>query len=179
MDVCVIRVRLCAGDIELLLPCDRHDKYSSWKMKARINLWICAVLFYYLLFVPVYHYFVCLIAISEFQNGSGGWSGGAKVLCIFHHRGVQLILAYSWARPAILVVGKGRGEWFLLFLHFHALSSLSLSFISSISLLSLFSLSLGENKMTLKGWRVVKPQHNQSKPKWIWSFLQSVTHMQL
>ena len=32
-----------------------------------------------------------------------GWSGGAKVLCILHHWGVQLILAYSWARPAILV----------------------------------------------------------------------------
>ena len=43
-----------------------------------------------------------------------GWSGGAKVLCILHHRGVQLILAYSWARPAILVVGKGRGGMFLL-----------------------------------------------------------------
>ena len=25
------------------------------------------------------------------------------------YRGVQLILAYSWARPAILVAGKGRG----------------------------------------------------------------------
>ena len=43
-----------------------------------------------------------------------GWSGGAKVLCILHHWGVQLILAYSWARPAILVVGKGRGGMFLL-----------------------------------------------------------------
>ena len=55
----------------------------------------------------------------------GGWSGGAKVLCILHHRGVQLILAYSWARPAILVVGKGRGGMFLflLFLHFHSCSS--------------------------------------------------------
>ena len=54
-----------------------------------------------------------------------GWSGGAKVLCILHHRGVQLILAYSWARPAILVVGKGRGGMFLflLFLHFHSCSS--------------------------------------------------------
>ena len=41
-----------------------------------------------------------------------GWSGGAKVLCILHHWGVQLILAYIWARPAILVVGKGRGECF-------------------------------------------------------------------
>ena len=38
---------------------------------------------------------------------------------------VQLILAYSWARPAILVVGKGRGGMFLflLFLHFHSCSS--------------------------------------------------------
>ena len=54
-----------------------------------------------------------------------GWSGGAKVLCILHHQGVQLILAYSWARPAILVVGKGRGGMFLflLFLHFYSCSS--------------------------------------------------------
>ena len=41
-----------------------------------------------------------------------GWSGGAKVSCILCHRGVQLILAYSWARPAILVADKGRGECF-------------------------------------------------------------------
>ena len=56
---------------------------------------------------------------------SWGWSGGAKVLCILHHWGVRLILAYSWARPAILVVGKGRGGMFLflLFLHFHSCSS--------------------------------------------------------
>ena len=54
-----------------------------------------------------------------------GWSGGVKVLCILHHRGVQLILAYIWARPAILVVGKGRGGMFLflLFLHFLSCSS--------------------------------------------------------
>ena len=59
---------------------------------------------------------------SKFRRG---WSGGAKVLCILHHWGVQLILAYSWARPAILVVGKGRGGMFLflLFLHFHSCSS--------------------------------------------------------
>ena len=39
--------------------------------------------------------------------------------------GVQLILAYNWARPAILVVGKGRGGMFLflLFLHFLSCSS--------------------------------------------------------
>ena len=63
------------------------------------------------------------------------WSGGAKVSCILCHRGVQLIMAYSWARPAILVAGKGREVMFLflLFLHFHSCSSFfpSLSFISS------------------------------------------------
>ena len=37
----------------------------------------------------------------------------AKVSCIFRHRGVQLILAFSLARPAILVAGKGRGGMFL------------------------------------------------------------------
>ena len=54
-----------------------------------------------------------------------GWSGGAKVSCILCHRGVQLILAYSWARPAIVEVGKGRGGMFLflLFLPFHSCSS--------------------------------------------------------
>ena len=70
-----------------------------------------------------------------------GWSGGAKVLCILHHRGVQLILAYNWARPAILVVGKGRGGMFL-FLLFLFLPSLSSPLLS---LLSLFSLSLGDD----------------------------------
>ena len=53
------------------------------------------------------------------------WSGGAKVSCISRHWGVQLISAYSWARPAILVAGKGRGGMFLFlpFLHFHSRSS--------------------------------------------------------
>ena len=61
-----------------------------------------------------------LISLKHF-----GWLGGAKVSCIFCHRGVQLILAYSWARPAILVAGKGREVMFLflLFLHFHSCSS--------------------------------------------------------
>ena len=96
---------------------------------------------------------------------SSGWSGGAKVLCILHHRGVQLILAYSWARPAILVVGKVRGGMFLFcFFTFIPvpLSSLSLSFISStLSSISFLPFSGRRHKMTLKGWRVVKPQHNQ------------------
>ena len=28
--------------------------------------------------------------------------------CILHHRDVQLILAYSWASPAVLAAVKGR-----------------------------------------------------------------------
>ena len=83
-------------------------------------------------------------------------SGGAKVLCILHHWGVQLILAYSWARPAILVVGKGRGGMFLFLLFFTfipvPLSSPSLSFISStLSSISFLPFSGRRHKMTLKG----------------------------
>ena len=78
------------------------------------------------------------------------------------HRGVQLILAYSWVRPAILAAGKGRGGMFLflLFLHCHSFSFLPCPSLSSplLSLLSLFSLSLGDqHKMIHKGWSVVKP----------------------
>ena len=91
-----------------------------------------------------------------------GWSGGANVSCILPHRDVQLILAYSWARPASLVADKGRGGIFYIFCFFTfipvPLSSLFLSFISSISFL-LFSGR--RHKMTHKGCRIVKPQHNQ------------------
>ena len=78
------------------------------------------------------------------------WSGGAKVLCILHHWGVQLILAYSWARPAILVVGKGRGGMFLflLFLHFHSCSSffpVPLFHLLYSLFYLFFSLSLGDD----------------------------------
>ena len=89
-----------------------------------------------------------------------GWSGVAKVSCILRHWGVQLILAYSWAKPAILVAGKGRGGMFLflLFLHLYSfpLSSLSLSFISpTISSISFLPFSGRWHKMTHKGWGVV------------------------
>ena len=71
--------------------------------------------------------------------------------CIFCHWGVQLILAYSWTRPAILVAGKGRGGMFFI----SSVSSLSFLFLflpcPSLSspvliFLSLFSLSLGDDK---------------------------------
>ena len=56
---------------------------------------------------------------------SKGWLGVAKVMGILHHWGVQLILASSRARPAILLAGKGRGGMFLilLFLNLHSCSS--------------------------------------------------------
>ena len=69
---------------------------------------------------------VCVIMLTvNVCPKQGGWSGGAKVSCILCHRGVQLILAYSLARPAIVEVGKGRGGMFLflLFLPFHSCSS--------------------------------------------------------
>ena len=92
----------------------------------------------------------------------------AKVPCIVCHRGVQLILAYSWAKPAILIAGKGRGGMFLFlqFLHFQSCSSLSLSFISStISFFLPFSWRW--YKITHKGWRVVSLNLNtiNSPPK--------------
>ena len=96
------------------------------------------------------------------------WLGEAKVSYILHHRGLQLILAYSWARPAILAAGKGIAGMFLflLFLHFHSFSFLPCFSLSSplLSLLSLFSLSVRVDTKwpTRKGQRVVKPQLNQS-----------------
>ena len=43
-----------------------------------------------------------------------GWLGVAKMSCILRRWGVQLVLAYSWARPAIL----GREECFYFFRFF-------------------------------------------------------------
>ena len=97
------------------------------------------------------------------------------VLCILHHQGVQLILAYRWARPAILIAGKGRGKMFLflLFLHFHSCFSVfpvplfHCHYIFSISFLFFsgrWHKSL-RHKMTSKGW-VIKPQNNRSLYRW-------------
>ena len=67
-----------------------------------------------------------------------------KMACILCHQGIQLILAYSWARPAILVEGKGRRGMFLflLFLHFHYYSSFF--FVPLFNLFYLFSPFLWE-----------------------------------
>ena len=51
---------------------------------------------------------------SFFSSVTREWSGVAKVSCIIRHRGIQLILAYSWARLAILVARKSRGECFII-----------------------------------------------------------------
>ena len=66
--------------------------------------------------------------------------GGAKVSCILRHRGVQLILAYSWARPAIFVAGIGGMFLFLLLLHFHILFLFLPCYSLSSRLLSLLTL---------------------------------------
>ena len=65
------------------------------------------------------------VYFAGLQIGTGEWSGLVKVSCILRHWGVQLLLAYSWARPAIHVAGKGRGGMFL----FSSVSSLSFLFL--------------------------------------------------
>ena len=137
----------------------RNEERRTICMYLLLSLFLCM---YAVLFVVFYR------LLSKID---GGWSGGAKVLCILHHWGVQLILAYSWARPAILVVGKGRGGMFLflLFLHFHSCSSFFpvplFHLLYSLSSISFLPFSGRRHKMTLKGWRVVKPQHNQKSIK--------------
>ena len=105
-----------------------------------------------------------LTSVACFDCRSG-WLGVAKVSCILRHRGVQLRLANSWARPAILVAGEGRGGMFLflLFLHFHSCSSFFHVplFHLLYYLFSFLPFSGRRHKMTHKGSRVVKPQLNQ------------------
>ena len=89
---------------------------------------------------------------------------GKDVVYITSLRRPADIMAYSWARLAILVAGKRRRGCFY-FICFFAfipvpLSFLSFSFISSS--ISFLPFSGRRHKMTHKGWGVVKPQHNQS-----------------
>ena len=109
-------------------------------------------------------------AFCSISLNKRGWLGAAKVSCILCHRGVQLILAYSWARPAILVAGKGREVMFLflLFLLFHSCSSffpVPLFHLFCYLLVSFLPFSGRQHKMTHKGWRAVKPQHKKKKKK--------------
>ena len=73
------------------------------------------------------------MADSNLYSLGMGWSGVVKVSSIVSHWGVQLVLAYSWARPANLVAGKVEGECFYFFCFFSfitvPLSTLSFSFI--------------------------------------------------
>ena len=87
-----------------------------------------------------------------------------------HHRGVKLILAYSWARPAILVAGKGRGGGvggmflFLLFFYFHSCSSFFPVPLFHVlyCLFSLFSPFFWETTQNdPQGFMCCKPLHNQ------------------
>ena len=105
--------------------------------------------------------------VHMFLQSVTGWLGETKASCILRHRGVQLMLAYSWARPTVLAARKSRGGGmflFFLFLHCHSFSFLPcpIFFISStLSSIPLPPFSGRRHKMTHKVWRVVKPQHNQ------------------
>ena len=69
-----------------------------------------------------------------------------KMPCILCH-GRPTNIGLSWARPAILVAGKGREGMFLflLFLHFHSCSSFFPVPLISSTISSFFSLSLGDD----------------------------------
>ena len=69
--------------------------------------------------LKLYSYkFLRQTVVPTLTLGVVGWCKGVVYLIWY------LILAYIWARPAILVAGKGRGGMFLflLFLHFHSCS---------------------------------------------------------
>ena len=129
-------------------------KMLQYKMYPAGELAVLRQLLLFLLFLhfhSCYSFFPALLSspLLSLLSLFSGWLGGAKVSCIFCHRGVQLILAYSWARPAILVAGKGREVMFLflLFLHFHSCSSFFPvpHFHLFCYLFCLFSLSLGDD----------------------------------
>ena len=100
-------------------------------------------------------------------SGEVGVIGWGKGVVYLMSPGRPTEIGYSWARPAILAEVRVEGNLFIssvtslsfIFL-FLLCPSLTISFSSTISSISF---SLGDNtKMTHKGWRVIKPQHNQS-----------------
>ena len=91
--------------------------------------------------------------------------GCGKGSCILHHWGIQLILAYSWARPTILIVGKDRGG-----ISISSVSSLSFLFLFlpcpslSSPLLSLLPFSGRRHKMTSRIDMSLNPNTIKSSP---------------
>ena len=115
-----------------------------------------------------------------FAKVSGGWFGLAKISCILHHTRASnwywlivgqglLSLQQVWLDRECLISSVSSLLFIFLFpLYLSFISStislLYLSFISStISSISLLPFSGRQHKMTHKGWRVIKPQHNQCK----------------
>ena len=105
---------------------------------------------------PFQHGISVDVALHLFFVFSEVGSSVAKVSCIWRHRGVQLILANSKARSSSLLADKGRGGIFFI----SSVSSLSFLFLfllcpslSShlLSILSIFSLSLGDDTKWPKG----------------------------
>ena len=80
--------------------------------------------------------------------------GEPKVSCNLRHRGVQLRLAFSWTRHAILAAGKGRGGcfYFFCFLTFIHLPFSPVPLFHPLSYLFYLSspFSLRRHKMTHK-----------------------------
>ena len=109
--VLVFAVKQNLSQIKILLQYTIIYNCSLSKNPLKIS--VCSILFYY-------------------------FSGGGEVRqrsCILCHQGPQLILAYNWARPAILAAGEGRGGMFLFLMFHHILSFSSLPAIPLFHLL--------------------------------------------
>ena len=125
--IVICKVHLQHGELGGSMMVKACPTCSRWgKGTCYYLFWFSAVICFSLLVLSSFPLlYIALKSLFSHSMEEVRWSGGAKVSCILRHLGVQLILAYSWARPAILVAGKGR--WgiflFLLFLHFHSCSS--------------------------------------------------------
>ena len=120
---------------------------------------------------------------SQYKVGFTGvtvhvWGGWVRQRC--HVSYVTGASNWYWLTVGqFLLSGRrveGRMVLVLLLLHCHSFSFFPCLFLSS-PLLSLFSLSARQHKMTHKGWRVIKPQLSQSdwaclynKHMWLWKW---------